>query len=73
MRTEYRYRAWPPLAIIPRARDSKSSIVLVAMSLREFILFDNVRLFGKVVPLGDDFLKEELPRTFLRYLGVKGE
>jgi AcrR family transcriptional regulator len=49
------------------------AIVTVALHLRELIVFDNVRLFERILPLGDDRLREELPRVFLRYLGVKGE
>lgn len=49
------------------------AMVMVGLALRELILFDHVRLFEKLVPLADDRLREELPRTFLRYLGVKGE
>jgi AcrR family transcriptional regulator len=49
------------------------AMVMVALTLRELIVFDHVRLFEKLVPLGDDQLREELPRSFLRYLGVKGE
>jgi AcrR family transcriptional regulator len=49
------------------------AMIMVAMHLRELIVFDNVRLFEKILRLDDDRLREELPRAFLRYLGVKGE
>jgi AcrR family transcriptional regulator len=49
------------------------AMVTVAFTLRELILFDQVSLFEKVVPLGDEHLREELPRVVLRYLGVEGE
>jgi AcrR family transcriptional regulator len=46
------------------------AMVTVAFTLRELILFDQISLFEKVVPLGDEHLREELPRMVLRYLGV---
>jgi hypothetical protein len=48
-------------------------MVTVAFALRELILFDQARLFETLVPVSDDHLGEELPRVFLRYLGVEGE
>jgi len=30
-------------------------------------------MFEHVLPVGDDHLKEELPRMFLRYLGIETE
>lgn len=49
------------------------AMVMVAMALRELILFEQVHLFEKLLRLDDDRLQEELPRAFLRYLGVDGE
>lgn len=49
------------------------AMLTVAFTLRELILFDRIAIFEKVVPLGDDQLREELPRVVLRYLGVEGE
>ena len=48
-------------------------MVMVAITLRDLIIFERARLFGKLLPLQDERLREELPRVFLRYLGVKGE
>jgi AcrR family transcriptional regulator len=45
-------------------------MLMVAFALRELILFDQARMFGKLVPVGDDRLRKELPRVFLRYIGV---
>ncbi len=47
-------------------------MVTVVMSLRKLIRFGHARTFGKVLPLDDARLRKELPRAFLRYLGVKG-
>jgi AcrR family transcriptional regulator len=49
------------------------AMVMVAFALRELILFEQVHLFEKLLRLDDDRLEEELPRAFLRYLGVDGE
>jgi len=49
------------------------AIVMVAVSLKDLIIFGNTGLFERIVPLDDNRLREELPRVFLRYLGVKGE
>jgi AcrR family transcriptional regulator len=46
------------------------AMLTVALTLRELIIFDNAEMFSKVVPVDDDHLREELPRAFLRYLGV---
>jgi len=46
-------------------------ILTVAFALRELILFDQARVFKHALPVGDDHLKEELPRMFLRYLGIE--
>jgi AcrR family transcriptional regulator len=47
------------------------AILTVALTLRELIIFDNAAIFSKLVPVDDDHLREELPRTFLRYLGIE--
>jgi AcrR family transcriptional regulator len=47
------------------------AIISVALTLRELIIFDNAAMFSKLVPMDDDHLREELPRAFLRYLGVE--
>jgi hypothetical protein len=49
------------------------AILTVAFALRELILFDQARMFEHVLPVRDDNLKEELPRMFLRYLGIETE
>jgi AcrR family transcriptional regulator len=46
-------------------------ILTVAFALRELILFDQARTFEHALPVGDDHLKTELPRMFLRYLGIE--
>ena len=46
-------------------------MIMVALALRELVLFGHAKMFGKLVPLTDDRLREELPRAFLRYLGVE--
>jgi hypothetical protein len=45
-------------------------ILMVAFALRELILFDQAHTFEHALPVSDDHLKTELPRMFLRYLGV---
>jgi AcrR family transcriptional regulator len=50
-----------------------NAMVLVALALRELIIFDNARMFEQIVPVDDDHLRQELPRVFLRYLGVEDE
>jgi AcrR family transcriptional regulator len=47
------------------------AMIMVALALRELILFSHAKMFGKLVPLDDKHLREELPRAFLRYLGVQ--
>jgi hypothetical protein len=44
---------------------------MVALTLRELILFNRTRLFQDILRLDDDILREELPRRVLRYLGVE--
>jgi len=45
--------------------------LMVALALRELILFDQAHTFEHALPVSDDQLKTELPRMFLRYLGVE--
>ena len=44
--------------------------ITVALTLRELIIFGHADMFSKLVPMDDDNLREELPRAFLRYLGI---
>ncbi len=46
------------------------AMVMVALALRELILFNHAPMFGQVTPLDDEALRRELPRMFLGYLGV---
>ena len=48
-------------------------ILMVAFALRELILFDQAHTFEHALPVRDDHLKTELPRMFLRYLGIETE
>lgn len=43
----------------------------MAVTLKDLVIFGSTSLFERIVPLDDDRLREELPRAFLRYLGVK--
>ena len=52
-------------------RAIRFAFLVVAIALRELILFDRAHIFSAVLPVNDDSLKEELPRLFLRYLGVE--
>jgi len=52
-------------------RAVRFAFVMIALVLRELILFRRTRLFADLIPLDDDILTEELPRLFLRYLGVE--
>ena len=54
-------------------RAVRFAFVMIALILRELILFRRTRLFADLVPLDDDILTEELPRMFLRYLGVEAD
>jgi AcrR family transcriptional regulator len=47
------------------------AFLMVVFALRELILYDRIHIFAAALPLDDDVLKQELPRVFLRYLGVK--
>ena len=49
------------------------AMVMVALALRELILFGQAHLFAKLVPVSDEHLEKELPRVFLGYLGVKAD
>jgi len=51
-------------------RAIRFAFVVVALALRELILFGRTRIFEDILPLDDDILREELTRMFLRYLGV---
>jgi len=54
-------------------RAVRFGFVMISLVLRELILFNRMRIFEDVLPLDDDILKRELPRMFLRYLGVESE
>jgi len=54
-------------------RAIRFAFVMVALTLRELILFDRARLFLDILPLDDRLLQQELPRMFLRYLGVESD
>ena len=47
------------------------AIISIALTLRELIIFDNAAMFSKLVPMDDEHLREELPRAFLRYVGIE--
>jgi len=47
------------------------AFLMVAIALRELILFDRSHIFKAVFPVNDDSLQRELPRLFLSYLGVE--
>ena len=46
------------------------AIAMVALALRELIILDHQPMFNQVIAMDDDRLREELPRVFLRYLGI---
>jgi len=52
-------------------RAVRFGFVLIALVLRELVLFNRTRIFEDVLLLNDDILKEELTRVFLRYLGAR--
>jgi hypothetical protein len=54
-------------------RAVRFGFVMIALVLRELILFRRTRIFADLVPLDEDILTEELPRMFLRYLGVEAD
>jgi AcrR family transcriptional regulator len=47
--------------------------VVVACALRDLVLFDRMGTMSRVLPLDDQVLQRELPRLFLRCLGVDDE
>jgi AcrR family transcriptional regulator len=51
-------------------RAIRFAFVMVALALRELVLFGRTRIFEDILPLDDSTLGEELTRMFLRYLGV---
>jgi AcrR family transcriptional regulator len=46
------------------------AFLIVASVLRDLVLFDRMRLMAPVIPVDDDVLERELPKVFLRCLGV---
>jgi len=48
------------------------AFLVVACVLRDLIVFDRIRLMRPVLAVDDDMLKREMPRLFLRCLGVPG-
>jgi len=51
-------------------RAIRFAFVMVALALRELILFGRTHIFEDILPLDDNTLREELTQMFLRYLGV---
>ena len=49
------------------------AFVMVALALRELILFNRAYLFEAILPIDDELLANELTRMFLRYLGIGSE
>jgi AcrR family transcriptional regulator len=49
------------------------AFLIVASVLRDLIIFDRMRLMRPVMAVDDDLLKRELPKLFLRCLGVQTE
>jgi AcrR family transcriptional regulator len=60
-----------------RHRDPERAVrfafMMIGLALRELVLFNRARIFEDVLALDDVILIEELPRMFLRYLGVDAE
>lgn len=54
-------------------RAVRFAFVMVALVLRELILFERTRTFEEVLAVNDELLSQELPGLFLRYLGVQDE
>ncbi len=54
-------------------RAVRFGFAMIALVLRELVLFNRMHIFEDIIPLDDDILKEELPRMFLRYLGVESD
>jgi hypothetical protein len=46
------------------------AFLIVATVLRDLVLLDRMRLMAPVIPVDDDLLERELPKVFLRCLGV---
>lgn len=46
------------------------AFLIVATVLRDLVLFDRMRLMAPVIPVNDEVLERELPKVFLRCLGV---
>jgi len=51
-------------------RAIRFAFVMVALALRELVLFGRTRIFADILPLDDDTLRQELTRMFLLYLGL---
>ena len=49
------------------------AFVIVALALRELILFDRAYLFEAILPIDDELLGNQLTRMFLQYLGTGSE
>lgn len=49
------------------------AMLMPGFALRELLLFDKANLTGRLVPMDDPQLQEELVRAFLGYLGVDAE
>jgi AcrR family transcriptional regulator len=52
-------------------RAVRFGFIMIALALRELVLSNRMRIFEDILPLDDDTLIQELPRMFLRYLGVE--
>ena len=52
-------------------RAVRFGFIVIALVLRELILFNRTRIFEDILALDDDILRQEVPRMFLRYLGVE--
>jgi AcrR family transcriptional regulator len=53
-------------------RAVRFGFLVVACVLRDLIIFDRMRLMRPVLAVDDELLKRELPRLFLRCLGING-
>ena len=51
-------------------RAVRFGVLVVACVLRDLVLFDRMQLMTPVIPIDDEVLARELPRVFLRCLGV---
>ena len=49
------------------------AMLMPGFALKELLLFDQANLTGRLVPMDDEKLQEELARGFLSYLGVDPE